>query len=95
MIEVLFSPAPADEVPAIEVTSYPSPLDPALNLTRVCAYVREGNALAVRDVVSACRISLETGTAAALRYAERMCLTKVYVLSAIPPSRYAEVAVST
>lgn len=83
MIEVLSGPAPSQEIPAVEVSSYPSPLDPVFNVSRVCAYVREGQVFTVRDVVPACRMSLETATGAALLYAEKMGLCRIYVQAPI------------
>ncbi len=84
MIEILSGPAPAGELPAIEVTCFSSPLGEAFAVARVCAYEREGATLTVREIVPACRMSLETATRAAELYAAQRGVPRIYVQT--PPA---------
>lgn len=83
MIEVVFGPAPAGEIPAIEVTNYPSPLDAAFNLSRVCLYQREGDALVITELIPASRLCLDEAIEEACAHAERRGCPRIYVQSTI------------
>lgn len=83
MIEVIFGPAPAGEIPAIEVTNYPSPLDTAFNLSRVCLYEREGVTLTITELMPAGRLCLDEAIEEACTQAEKRGCGRIYVQSSI------------
>lgn len=87
MIEVVFGPAPAEEFPAIEVTNYPSPLDAAFNLSRVCLYQREGDSLEITELIPAGRLCLDDAIEQACAQAEQRGCRRIYVQSAFGSTR--------
>lgn len=84
MIELIFGPAPCDESPALEVTSYPSPLDPAFTMSRVCVYEGLDRSRSVTELVPACRMKLDDAIEAAFRHAERVGWSRIYVQCPLP-----------
>lgn len=83
MIEVVFGSAPAHEIPAIEVTNYPSPLDTAFNLARVCLYERVGPALVITELAPSGEMGLDEAIEAACTQAEKRGCSRIYVQSTI------------
>lgn len=87
MIEIILGPAPAGEIPAIEVTDYPSPLDSAFSLSRVCLYERAGGDLKITELSPAGRWCLDEAIEEACTEAERRGHRRIYVQSAIASPR--------